>query len=114
MSVNAKGSRIEYRSRRHGFSRASTSIAIEVGEPMRQQDLEIFLTARFRLYSFQFGRLVYADVNHRPWPLQSARALSIKQNLIQAAGLPAPEGAPLVHFSRGVSVRVSRPRILRY
>jgi uncharacterized protein len=47
-----------------------------------------------------------AKVEHPPWPLMRARVLRLDENLISAAGLPAPEGEPLVHYSLGVDVRV--------
>jgi uncharacterized protein YqjF (DUF2071 family) len=65
-----------------------------------------FLTARFRLYTMIGGRLSSAAAEHPPWPLHSARLLHLDQDLVQAAGLPAPTGRPLVHASPGVSVRI--------
>jgi hypothetical protein len=32
--------------------------------------------------------------------------------LVTAAGLPAPQGQPLVHYSHGVEVKVGTPRLL--
>lgn len=43
---------------------------------------------------------------HPPWPLARARALDLTEDLIEAAGLPAPRGRPLVHHSAGVPVRI--------
>src|SRR5947199_182823 len=80
--------------------------------PIASRDLEIFLTARFRLYSLILGKLAYADVDHPPWPLESAEVISVDQTLTQAAGLPRPEGPPLVHYSPGVHVRVARPKLV--
>jgi uncharacterized protein len=58
------------------------------------------------------GRLAYAQVEHEPWPLQSAAALTIQQNVIEHSGVPPPEGEPLVHFSVGVDVRIGRPVLI--
>ena len=33
----------------------------------------------------------------------------VDDRLIAAAGLPAPSGAPLVHYSPGVDVTIGRP-----
>jgi hypothetical protein len=38
---------------------------------------------------------------------------TILGGLLAAAGLPAPPGAPLVHFSPGVDTRIGPPRLLR-
>jgi uncharacterized protein YqjF (DUF2071 family) len=87
-------------------------IAVERGGAIEAGELETFLTARFRLYSLRRGRLLYAEVEHAPWPLQSARLVNLEQTLTDTAGLPRPEGEPLVHFSPGVEVRAGPPRCL--
>ena len=68
--------------------------------------LDHFLTARFRLYSVLAGRLVAADADHPPWPLFRAALPDLRQDLVQAGGLPAPDGEPLLHASPGVRVRI--------
>jgi Uncharacterized conserved protein (COG2071) len=49
-----------------------------------------------------------ADAEHGPWPLHRAWLLRLDQNLIQAAGLPEPEGSPLLYAAPGVPVRIGR------
>jgi uncharacterized protein YqjF (DUF2071 family) len=93
-------------------SSGRTKIVVAPGEPIRAEPLEQFLTARYRLYSFLLGRLTYTSVEHPPWPLQSARLIRADQTLTASAGLPDPEGPPLAHFSRGVGVRVARPKLV--
>jgi uncharacterized protein (DUF427 family) len=39
--------------------------------------------------------------------------LTVDDGLISAAGLPAPHGEPLVHYSPGVDVRIGRPERYR-
>ena len=92
--------------------RARSHTVVRIGEPIDEpDDLSVFLSARWGLYSRGvFGGLMYAPVDHEPWPLQRAELESIDQNVVQAAGLPAPSGDPQVMFSRGVSVRIGRPR----
>ena len=68
--------------------------------------LDHFLTARYRLYAVFGGRLVAANAEHPPWQLRRVRLLELRQNLIQAAGLAAPEDDPVLHASSGVSVRI--------
>jgi uncharacterized protein len=46
---------------------------------------------------------------HDPWPLYRAEAVVVRDQLITAARLPEPQGAPLVHYSPGVDVTIGRP-----
>jgi uncharacterized protein YqjF (DUF2071 family) len=113
MSVEATEREVRYRSERlWRRSNATTVIGVRFGEPIPQHDLEIFLTARFKLYSFLLGRVAYANVEHPPWPLHSAEVISLEESLVEAAGLPQPEGQPLVYYSPSIFVRVSRLRWL--
>jgi uncharacterized protein YqjF (DUF2071 family) len=112
MKVQRTGKKIEYASERH-FVRGRAHIVILRNSPIRLNDQEIFLTARFRLYTKIAGKLAFAQVEHAPWPLESAGALELDQNVIENSGVPAPTGNPLVHFSPGVSVRVGRPMLVR-
>lgn len=93
-------------------SRAHSSTTIEIGQAIPQSDeLSVFLSARWGLYSRGlFGGLMYAPVDHEPWPLHQAQLKAIDQNVVEAAGLPTPSGDPHVMFSPGVSVRIGRPR----
>jgi len=93
-------------------SRARSRTAVRIGQPIAQpDDLAVFLSARWGLHSKGlFGGLMYAPVDHEPWPLHSASLESIDQNVVEAAGLPSPTGEPHVMFSPGVSVRIGRPR----
>jgi uncharacterized protein YqjF (DUF2071 family) len=56
--------------------------------------------------------LARSVVEHRPWPLHRAEVVELDQNLLTAAGLPAPRGDPLVHWSPGVRTRISALRLL--
>jgi uncharacterized protein len=113
MSVKRSGAQLLYRSSRiWPCSRGHTCIKVREGNRITSQDLEIFLTARFRLYSFVRGVLSYTDVEHPPWPLESAQLISAEQTLTVTAGLPQPAGTPIVHFSPGVRVRIARPKRL--
>jgi uncharacterized protein YqjF (DUF2071 family) len=113
MRVQADGRRAEYESSRQWPDRRGMSrIAVERGEKIVAGDLEDFLTARFRLYSLRRGRLIYAEVEHKPWPLESARLISVEQTLTDTVGLSRPEGSPLVHFSPGIEVRAGPPVLL--
>jgi uncharacterized protein YqjF (DUF2071 family) len=109
MSVRRDGDTVAYRSRRHwpGPRGASCVARVAFGAPIADPGpLEVFLTARFHLYSTWAGRLVTAAAAHEPWPLRHGHVEELRQDLVPAAGLPAPDGAPLVHASDGVSVRI--------
>jgi uncharacterized protein YqjF (DUF2071 family) len=111
MSVDRDGQRVRYESRRRwpGPSGAACRAVVEVGGPFGADELgelDHFLTARYVLYTVIAGRLVYAHAEHPPWLLTRARVVDLEESLVQAAGLPAPQGQPLVHHSPGVPVRI--------
>jgi uncharacterized protein YqjF (DUF2071 family) len=90
-----------------GFAR----IRVEIGEPIEATELDRFLTARFRLYTLFRRRLGFAQIEHEPWPLRTARVLSLAQDVIERSGVPRPSGEPMAHYTPGVDVRVERPRL---
>ncbi len=113
MRVLRSGRIVEYQShRKWPFGSARTSIAVQQGEPIEPGDFENFLTARFRLYTQWGKRLAFAQIEHAPWPLHSARVLRLDQNLIEQSGVPHPEGEPYVHYSPDLHVRVGALRVL--
>lgn len=108
--VRTAGDLVRYRCRRlHPGMNAGLRALVRAGAPLddtERDELADFLTARYRLYTVVAGRLAAAEAEHRPWPLCRARVLSLDQNLLERAGLPAPDGQPLAHASPGVAVRV--------
>ena len=114
MRLGVRGSHVAYLSRRRwpGPRAASSRVRIAVGNPIAAgavSEREHFLTARWILFSVTRGRPVYARACHQPWPLHRATAEVLDDGLMAAAGLPAPEGTPLVHYSPGVDVAIGRP-----
>jgi uncharacterized protein YqjF (DUF2071 family) len=109
MRVRDGSNDIEYSSRRH-FGAGHADIKVHPGAPIRSNELERFLTARYRLYTKLAGRLAFAQVDHEAWPLHSAAILHLEQDVIEHSGAPAPAGTPLAHFSPGVYVRIGRPK----
>jgi hypothetical protein len=88
-------------------------VAVRIGERVPADELSLFLTARWGLFSTGYGgRTAYAPVDHPPWPLHRAQLLELSDDLVEAAGLPAPVGTPHVLWSPGVDVRIGRPRAL--
>lgn len=103
------GNRIGYHCRRRHTRPAGLDAEVELGAPLPPAgpgELAVFLTARYRLFTVIAGKLAAAEAEHPPWPLQHARVLSLRQDLLAAAGLPDPHGVPLAHASAGVPVRV--------
>lgn len=114
MTLDTTGDHIRYTCRRRwpGPKGARSRVAVDVGPayaPAELGALDHFLTARFRLFSAVGARHRSARAAHAPWPLHRATAVEVDDELIAAAGLPAPIGEPLVHYSPGVTVRIGRP-----
>lgn len=107
MEVRATETRVHYTSARTG---AVADITVDVGEAItRPDDLALFLTERYRLYTVFLGGLATAPVEHQPWPLHRAALVSFKETVRRSAQLPEAPGPPLVHYSPGVDVRVGAP-----
>lgn len=107
--VRVAGDRISYRSRRLPSGGGRCNAEVRVGPPLaesEQDELAVFLTARYRLFTVIAGRLAAAEAEHFPWPLCRAEVLGLDQDLLLRAGLPAPAGQVLAHASPGVPVRI--------
>lgn len=108
---------ITYRCRRRlpGPRDATSEVRIGVGDRYQAEELgarDHFLTARWILFSVAGvagTRRRLARACHDPWPLYRAQALVVRDRLVTAAGLPTPQGVPLVHYSPGVDVAIGRP-----
>lgn len=112
MTVRATArSRIHYTSARAG---AAADITVEVGEALaRPDDLTLFLTERYRLYTRFRRRLAMAQVEHEPWPLHRAALVGFQETVRQAANLPDGAAPALVHYSPGVHVRIGALRFVK-
>lgn len=113
MSIDQQGDEWTYSSRRRWpRGEASSQVRIRVGEELRSDEiteLDHFLSARWALGT-RFGRrLMWAEVDHDPWPLRRAELLEIDESLMAAGGLPPPAGEPVVLWSPGVEVRIALP-----
>jgi uncharacterized protein YqjF (DUF2071 family) len=119
MHVERDARVLRYRSERRwpGPLPAASRITVEIGAALAPEELterDHYLTARWQLYTrIGFKALLARSVvEHRPWPLYRAVVRELDQSLLVAGGLPAPEGAPLVHWSPGVRTRISSLRVL--
>lgn len=115
MSVRHGSGTVAYETSRRwpGPRGAGGLVRVRIGEPVETDALALFLTARWGLFSTWYsGATAYAPVDHPAWPLHSAELLDLSDDLVRAAGLPDPVGAPHVLWSPGVPVRIGRPRPL--
>lgn len=68
--------------------------------------IEYFLTERYCLYAAHESRIYRCEIDHAPWPLQTAEA-HIKLNTMAAASaILLPNEKPLLHFARYQDVKV--------
>jgi uncharacterized protein YqjF (DUF2071 family) len=117
MSIEHDRDLVTYTSRRRWPRPAAPGLAesrmvVRVGQQLRAHEvdeLQVFLTARWALGTTFGRRLVWAAVDHEPWPVHRAELVSCDETMLAAAGLPVPEGDPVVLWSPGVEVRIGRP-----
>jgi uncharacterized protein YqjF (DUF2071 family) len=117
MTVVEIGDEVTYRCRRRiGRAGTQSTTRVRIGEQIAADavdEFEHYLTARFGLWSRQFGVLTYTRAEHARWPLHRATVTDIDDALVPACGLPPPDGPPIAHFSPGVSVQIGPPRPVR-
>jgi len=118
MRLAARGGEIAYRCQRRwpGPRAVASRVRIGVGDRFgagELDDRDHFLTARWVLFSSAGARCRFARAYHPPWPLHRAQVIMVDDHLIAAAGLPAPRGQPLAHYSPGVDVTIGRPESYR-
>jgi uncharacterized protein len=114
MSIRRDGDLITYAAlrRRPHRRRPHSAATVRIGEQILNEELtalDLFLTARWRLYTKLGGKLVVARISHAPWPLHRAQAVALADSLVAAGGYPQPDGEPHVLYSPGVSVLAGRP-----
>jgi hypothetical protein len=109
MAVNLSATENFYFSNRSQGAKATIRIAKET-RIMQQSELDIFLTARFRLYSTHGRRLITAQVQHAPWELNGVRILEFEENIRRVMEVEFPSHEFLAHHSTGVNTRISLPR----
>jgi uncharacterized protein YqjF (DUF2071 family) len=75
---------------------------------------DVWLTGRWRAYSWHAGRLLETPVEHEPWPLSAATLEGMHESLSASFGLPGARTDHVVHFADGVrNVRLGFSRHLR-
>jgi len=79
----------------------------------RQSEFDVFLTGRWHAYVQRGPLLGRFDVEHEPWPLHRAELMGgHREDMLEAAGIPSPAGAPVAHYASGVNASISSPRFL--
>lgn len=112
LSVNEQDREVRYHNRRRWPTErpAELEMRYRIGEalgPSEPGSFEHFLAERYVLYAIDgAGELRIGRVHHKPYPLHRAEVLELRQTMVQAAGLPAPKGAPHALYSPGVDVDV--------
>jgi uncharacterized protein len=101
MSADRRDGRFRFNSRRKGED-ADFVVEYERGGerlPIEEGSLERWLAERYCLYVVdEQGRVLRADIHHRPWPLEPAEA-SIERNTMTAPLGIELNGQPLLHYS---------------
>ena len=109
MRLEGGPDRTRYQSRRSG-SGALFDVDYSVGDalgPSLLGSLEHFLIERYWLFTEREGQPYMGQVHHAPYPVHRAHVRGVRDELVQAAGLPAPQGPPaFAHYSPGVDVEV--------
>lgn len=84
----------------HGTYGASGPVALA-----RPGTLEHWLTERYCLYCHdRQGRPFRGEIQHQPWPLQTAWASIETNTMASAAGIELPDLPPVCHFARRLEV----------
>jgi uncharacterized protein len=116
MAISRAGGRIDYRSRARGAPATFVASYEAVGSASvpAPGTLEHFLTERYCLYTLDTRRrLRRADIHHRPWPLQPARAELAENTMTQPLAIQLPADGPLLHFAARQDVLIWPLRLVR-
>lgn len=113
MTASRRGDELRFWARRRwpGPRGARSLVGVRVGERVDPEPLDRFHTNRWALYTVdRAGRLLHLPVAHDPWPLREGRLTVLRDDLVEAAGLPRPLDAPRVRVGGDVTVTAGRPR----
>jgi len=113
LRLSTAGNVVVHETHRRGprMANAGVSAAFEIGEPVPQGELppfERFLTARSRVHVPTSQGVYSASSGYDTGSVHRARLLHCDESLLAAAGMQAPRGEPVVHYSPGAAVRVGR------
>jgi len=109
IDLEQHGNAIDYSCKRTGDPPAHFKASWNIGEtvPFSHPDsLEFFLTERYCLYAGNDGQLYRARVFHQPWPLQKATMNSYDSTMIEALGVAARDGEPVLNYAEELDVEI--------
>lgn len=111
MSLRQEGDAITYRSRRThtGAPAARFDARWTIGPRLpesRPGSLEFFLTERYCFYTTHGDSVFRCRIHHAPWPLSSAEVSTYHSTMIESHGIPAPDGAPLLHYAEAITADI--------
>jgi len=109
MAIGTDSTENSYFSKRSSGAQARIPIAKEA-HIREQSELDIFLTARFRLYSKYGRRLMTVQVQHLPWQLNRIRVIEFEESVRRKMDVEFPSQDFLCHWSPGVETRIGFPR----
>ena len=111
MRLGRRGDVVRYVSTRRWPDTASSEVEVEVGEPITAPtERDVYLTARFHLWTVLRNGPARAPAHHAPWELRRATVRRLDTGLVEAAGLTRPTEDPVTHYSDGVEVTIGLPR----
>ncbi len=92
--------------------RASSDVAVRVGERRLPTALDHFVSARWRLHTRRLGTTLLVPNAHEPWPLHDVEVVTLEDGLLGSVGfadlaLRPPDQAA---FSPGVHTRFGLPQ----
>ena len=105
-----RGDNIVYQSKRTHRGGGTAALAAEygpTGPPRRTAagTLEHWFTARYCLYAAnRQGSVFRGDIDHDPWPLQSATARFDNNTMTDPLGIELPDESPILHFAQKLDV----------
>jgi uncharacterized protein len=104
IDVRAEESRVHYQLQRmHPGQPMSVDCTYGPTSEVFQSKLgsiESWLTDRYCLYTSYQGELYRGEIDHAPWPLQTAEAEFQTNGVFSLYGFPVPNVAPHLHFAK--------------
>ncbi|HEX6488660.1 MAG TPA: DUF2071 domain-containing protein [Candidatus Dormibacteraeota bacterium] len=92
---------------------AGFGLALELAGDRPEDDLDVFLTERYLMYSSWLGRLWASRVRHPRWAMHAADVVRCEETLCAAAGLERRRGVPeRAHHSERMRALFDWPRVV--
>ncbi len=111
LKIRTDGPVIHYTGERRGGG-PRYRLTVRTGAPVEMTEEDAWLTSRWRAFTRTAGLLWETPVEHPPYSLARVTLLDLDETLTVGAGLSAPVGEPVVHYSPGVGpvrLGVTRP-----